>query len=186
MRKGGVRLGECASDGLRYLCSIARGTAFTWERRVPRSGFWRLRFGAFTWDVLASPPRGGKKIWCRQPQWKGPSSVRGLSVRIAFLIFKKAIYYLFVCLAAPDISYGVRNLELQPLNLSCSRWELVPWPGMHSGPLPWEWGILATGPPGKCPHREDFFLIPGAFSSFILGNRGSGCWFISEARGQKG
>ena len=28
----------------------------------PRSGFWRLRFGAFTWDVLASPPRGGKKI----------------------------------------------------------------------------------------------------------------------------
>ena len=28
-RKGGVRLGECASDGLRYLCSIARDTAFT-------------------------------------------------------------------------------------------------------------------------------------------------------------
>ena len=33
--------------------------------------------------------------------------------------------------------------------LSCSIWDLVPRPGIESGPLHWERGILATGPPRK-------------------------------------
>ena len=31
---------------------------------------------------------------------------------------------------------------------SCSSWDLVPWPGTELGPLRWEHGVLATGPPG--------------------------------------
>ena len=34
----------------------------------------------------------------------------------------------------------------------CGPWDLVPWPGLNPGPLPWEHGVLATGPPGKSPH----------------------------------
>ena len=33
--------------------------------------------------------------------------------------------------------------------LSCSTWDLVPQPGIKSWPLHWEYGILATRPPGK-------------------------------------
>ena len=33
--------------------------------------------------------------------------------------------------------------------LSCSMWDLVPWPGVEPRPLHWECGVLATGPPGK-------------------------------------
>ena len=35
---------------------------------------------------------------------------------------------------------------------SCSMWDRVPWPRMNLGPMCWEHGILATGPPGKSPH----------------------------------
>ena len=33
--------------------------------------------------------------------------------------------------------------------LSCAMWDPVPQLGMEPGPLPWEHGVLATGPPGK-------------------------------------
>ena len=33
--------------------------------------------------------------------------------------------------------------------LSCSMWDLFPDQGCNPGPLHWEHGILATGPPGK-------------------------------------
>ena len=32
---------------------------------------------------------------------------------------------------------------------SFGMWDLVPWPGIHSGPLHWEYGVLATGPQAK-------------------------------------
>ena len=32
---------------------------------------------------------------------------------------------------------------------SCGTWELVPWSGIEPGPLHWECGVLATGPPEK-------------------------------------
>ena len=34
-------------------------------------------------------------------------------------------------------------------NLCCSRWDLVPWPGIEAQPLYWECRVLATGPPGN-------------------------------------
>ena len=34
----------------------------------------------------------------------------------------------------------------------CGMWDLVPWPRMNLGPMCWEHGVLATGPPGKSPH----------------------------------
>ena len=49
-----------------------------------------------------------------------------------------------IYLAAPGFSYSV--------------WDLVPWPGSTNlGPLHWECGILAAGPPGKSPCCIIFF-----------------------------
>ena len=44
---------------------------------------------------------------------------------------KKFIYYL----AVPGLSWSL--------------WDLASWPGIELGPLHWELGVLATGPPGK-------------------------------------
>ena len=33
--------------------------------------------------------------------------------------------------------------------LSCSMWELDPWPGIEPRPLHWKHGVLASRPPGK-------------------------------------
>ena len=38
---------------------------------------------------------------------------------------------------------------LAALGLRCSRWDLFPDQGSYLGPLHWEHGVLATGPPGK-------------------------------------
>ena len=43
----------------------------------------------------------------------------------------------------------------------CGPWDLVPWPGLNPGPLPWEHGVLATGPPGKS-------LLPPSYSKILL------------------
>ena len=45
-----MSLGECASDGLHYLCSISRGTAFTRKRWEPwvwvlETEVWSLHVG---------------------------------------------------------------------------------------------------------------------------------------------
>ena len=40
-------------------------------------------------------------------------------------------------------------LYLIALGLSCSMWDLVPWPGVEPGSLHWERRVLATGPPEK-------------------------------------
>ena len=42
-------------------------------------------------------------------------------------------------------------IYLGVLGLSCRMWGLVPWRGIEPGPLHWEQGVLATGPPGKSP-----------------------------------
>jgi len=40
--------------------------------------------------------------------------------------------------------------------LSCNMWDLVPGAGIEpgGGPLRWEGGALATGPPGKSPLQQ--------------------------------
>ena len=48
--------------------------------------------------------------------------------------------------------------------LSWGMWDLGPWPGMNPGPLHWECGVLATGPPGS--PALSLFLISW-ISSFI-------------------
>ena len=49
---------------------------------------------------------------------------------------------MFIYLAAPGLSCSMWTL-------SCGMWDLVPCPGIKPGPLHWECGLLATGPPGK-------------------------------------
>ena len=56
------------------------------------------------------------------------------------------------------------------LGLSCSMWDLVPWPGIEPRPLRWEQGVLATGPRGKSPKFLIFKLRwnPRGMKSAIL------------------
>ena len=61
-------------------------------------------------------------------------------------------------LAAPSLSFGAWDFlgvacgvfSCDMHTLSCGMWGLVPWPGIKLGPLHWELGVLAAGPPGKC------------------------------------
>ena len=54
---------------------------------------------------------------------------------------------------------------------SCCTWDLVPRPGVVPGPLHWEDGVSATGPPGKflCDVflRQNFFFFWKPQSLFI-------------------
>ena len=63
---------------------------------------------------------------------------------LLLFVFKK---YLFIYLAA--------------LGLSCSTWDLVPWPEMELRPLHWESGVLATEPREKslCCYCKLSFLF---------------------------
>ena len=51
------------------------------------------------------------------------------------------------------VAHGIFHCGIQIL--SCSVWDLVPDLGWNLGPLHWQHGILATGPPGK-PRRLSF------------------------------
>ena len=55
-------------------------------------------------------------------------------------------------------AHGLFNAECRIFSyglwtLSCGKRDLVPWPGIKPGPLHWEHGVLATGPPEKFPHK---------------------------------
>ena len=66
-------------------------------------------------------------------------SVSAGSLNIVLLglysFLKNLFIYLFIYLAASG--------------LSCSMWDLVPWPWIKPGPLHWKRGVLATSPPGE-------------------------------------
>ena len=73
----------------------------------------------------------------------------------AFLFF---FLNVFIFLAAPDLSCVMRDFSLlQHTGSLVSACELLvvahgtlfPDQGSNLGPLPWELGVLATGPPGK-------------------------------------
>ena len=49
-------------------------------------------------------------------------------------------------------------IYLALLGLSCSMWDLVPRPVVELGPLHWEWGVLATGPPGKSLNTSFLYI----------------------------
>ena len=55
-----------------------------------------------------------------------------------------------VCTVASGIfSWGMQTR-------SCSMWDIVSRQGMNPGPLHWEGGVLATGPPEK---SLEFFVV---------------------------
>ena len=81
---------------------------------------------------------------------------------IIWLVFRNYSYfsniYLFSCTRSWLLHVGslifvaaCRIFHCSMQTLSCSMWDLVPWPGIEPGPLHWECGVLATGPPGKSP-----------------------------------
>ena len=60
--------------------------------------------------------------------------------------------------------WHVESLDVACKLLSCSMWDLVPDQGSNLGPLHWELGVLATGPPGKSQQ----FLIKDSNLSFRI------------------
>ena len=66
----------------------------------------------------------------------------------SWLSFKK---YVFVYLAVPGLNGSLQGL--QGLQLCCWMWDWLPDQGSNPGPLHWECGVLATGPPGK-PYKS--------------------------------
>ena len=67
----------------------------------------------------------------------------------------------FLFFVAPGLSCSIRAL-------GCGTWELFSWLGDEPGPLPWDHGLLTTGPPGK---------------SFWVGSSVSSFWNCSEEWG---
>ena len=69
--------------------------------------------------------------------------------RAIIVVFFKFIWLHRVLLAACRIffSCGMRTL-------GCGMWDLVPDQGLNPDPLPWEYRVLATGPPGEVPQLQ--------------------------------
>ena len=61
-----------------------------------------------------------------------------------FLKFIYLFIWLHLILVA---ALGIFSCSIQTCR--CSMQDLAPWPGIKPGHLHWEWGGLATGPPGK-------------------------------------
>ena len=62
--------------------------------------------------------------------------------------------YIFIYLAELGLSCSTRDQSSfrhagSFIFSVVARGILVPWPGIEPGPLPWELGVLATGPPGE-------------------------------------
>ena len=80
------------------------------------------------------------RVWRREGSHHplGEQIKCGLDIRMSeFLSFLKIILFIY---------------DLAALGLRCGTWDLVPCQGLNPGPLHWELGVLATGPPGKS-HR---------------------------------
>ena len=52
---------------------------------------------------------------------------------------------IFIYLAVPGLAAH------KMFNLCCNMWAQSPDQGLNLGPLHWDCGVLATGPPGKSP-----------------------------------
>ena len=76
---------------------------------------------------------------------------------LTYLIKKKTFIHSCIYLAAPGLVVAFGTVHPTPLwhagsifscstgTLSCSMRDLIPCPGIQSGPLHWEHGVLATG-----------------------------------------
>ena len=84
-------------------------------------------------------------LFYRQPQ----IIQDGIQWQIAFWIYFN-FFFLFVYLAA--LSGGTQGLLFVTCELSVPASGIwFPDQGLNPGPLHWECGVLASGPPGKCP-----------------------------------
>ena len=81
-------------------------------------------------------------IW-EAPLWSLQCSIRKKYKAHNIVPFFKKKLYLFIWLK--QVLVAAHRI------LSCSLWDLVPWPGTELGFLLWELRVLATGPSGKSP-----------------------------------
>ena len=110
--------------------------------------------------------------------WKWERRIRMLTVHSFF----PSLPLCFFLSSSPQIftehlpvaACGVFNCNMQ--SLSCLPRDLIPWPGITPRPLHWEWGVLATGPPGKshwaqvwvpvCYRKWAQFWVPVCYRKF--------------------
>ena len=59
-------------------------------------------------------------------------------------------------------------MYLVSLGLYWGKWDLVPWLGIEPGPLRWEQGVLATGPPGRSQCIRFFEKVFIEFVTILL------------------
>ena len=73
-------------------------------------------------------------------------------------------------------------IYLGVLCLSCGMWGLVPQPGIEPGPLHWEQGVLAIGPPGKSPKFLIFKLRQKSHDMKLAILKCPGLWHIVHSQ----
>ena len=84
------------------------------------------------YSIRVFPPREKSSVLFSFPSFSS-------SNRWHPLIFFNICFYLCMYLIVPGISYGMRTL-------SCSMWDLAPWPGIEPTPSVLEGRVLTTGP----------------------------------------
>ena len=118
---------------------------------------WMASLARWTWVWVNS----GRWWWTERPGvlwFMGLQRVRHDWVTELNWTFKKILiyFYLFIwphrllvaALGCPVSAAVCRIFSRSMGTLSCGMWDLVPWPGIEPGPLPWECRVLTTGPPG--------------------------------------
>ena len=80
-------------------------------------------------------------------------------------------FLVFICLLQVwAVACGIFDLHCSMWTLSWIMWlDLVPWPGIETGPLCWEHAVLATEPPGTSRNVDLFFsaLLISTFGRWV-------------------
>ena len=77
-----------------------------------------------------------------------------------WLLFLK-IYIFNLCIWPCWVLVATREIfSCSMKTLSCGIWDLVPDRGLNPGPLHWEQGVLAPGPPGKSLRLTSMEIVP--------------------------
>ena len=99
-----------------------------------------------------------------------PLSIFSIGLLVLFfsfsLLFLKNILFIWLGQVLVE-GREVFDLYYSVWTLSCGMWDLIDNQGSNPGPLHWELGVLATGPPGKS--SVIFFLGNILGTLYILG-----------------
>ena len=94
-------------------------------------------------------PRGHKESDpTEQLGTEGNFKLLSIAIRTFYIPTNDVLGFQFLSMFFLKIVF-IDSLPCAELSYSCGMWDLVPCQGLNLGPLHWEYGVLATGPPGK-------------------------------------